>query len=297
MPSMPDGDRRSVAQEHLRVARVAGAARAARRDQRARQQRRPTCDRCEMSVATGPHHLRGRGVLQRLPVEHRPDVQILRVGDLVGGDDERTGRREAVERLAARPLRLGVLDVARRDVVDDRVAPHVVERVLGSDILRGAPDDHAELGLVVDGLAERSRPGRRRVVPAQRVRPQREHRRGGVGLQSQLARVRGVVQADREDDRRREDARMRTTDPSSGCRGPPAAAASRTRASSSSPPAISSSSTRGAPSKRSSTTTTSSPSTTTSRGSADPGRDHVGEAHSSKLPGCRMPRGAFGLHP
>ena len=91
-------------------------------------------------------------------------MQILRVGDLVRGDHERPRRREAVERLAARPLRFGVLDVARGDVVDHGVAPDVRERVLGRDILRGRADDHAELGLVVDGLAERSRPGRRGVV-------------------------------------------------------------------------------------------------------------------------------------
>ena len=49
------------------------------------------------------------------------------------------GRGEAVERLAARPLRLAELDVAGRDVVDDRVAPHVVERVATVHAWAGLP--------------------------------------------------------------------------------------------------------------------------------------------------------------
>ena len=87
----PDRHRGPVAKEHLRVPRVAGAARAAGRDQRAGQQG----DRLRQVRDERRHradHLAGRGILQRPAVEDRPDVQVLRVGDLVGGDHERTGR-------------------------------------------------------------------------------------------------------------------------------------------------------------------------------------------------------------
>ncbi len=194
-----DADRhgRAVAEEDLRVARVAGPAGAARRDEGARQQRRGARQvRDEGGHRTD--HLAGRRVLHDLPVDDGPDVQILRVGDLVGGDDERPGRREPVERLAPRPLRLGELDVARRDVVDDGVAPHVRQRIGLGDVLRRPTDDDAELGFVVDRLAERARPRRRLLVGGQRVRPQHEDGGRGVGLQAQFAGVRRVVQADGE---------------------------------------------------------------------------------------------------
>ena len=106
--------------------------------------------------------------------------------------------REPVERLAARPLRLAELQVACRDVVDDRVAPHVVERVAHVHATGGPADDHAELGLVVDLRREVLGPRGRGAVPGERVRPQREDGHRRLGAQLQLRGVRGVVGADRD---------------------------------------------------------------------------------------------------
>ena len=50
--------------------------------------------------------------------------QRLRVGDLVGGDDDRAERTERVGGLAAHPLLVAELHVARRDVVGHCVAEH-----------------------------------------------------------------------------------------------------------------------------------------------------------------------------
>ena len=56
-------------------------------------------------------------------------VERLRVGDLVGGHERRAHRAERVERLAAGPLAVAELEVARRDVVEAGVAEDVVEGV------------------------------------------------------------------------------------------------------------------------------------------------------------------------
>ena len=152
--------------------------------------------------ATRAHHLVGRGILQDVPVEVRGEPEVLRVGDLVGGDDDGSGGGEAVERLAARPLRLAELDVACGDVVDDGVAPHVVERIARVHSARGPADDHAELGLVVDLGREVAGPGGGRAVRGERVRPEREHGHRGLGAQLQLGGVGGVVRADGEHLRR-----------------------------------------------------------------------------------------------
>ena len=53
----------------------------------------------------------------------------VRVGDL-GARHERADGAERVGRLAARPLAVGELEVAGRDVVRDDVAAHRLERVL-----------------------------------------------------------------------------------------------------------------------------------------------------------------------
>ncbi len=81
-------------------------------------------------------HVRRAGVLERLAVDARAQPERLRVGDLVGCDDDRAERAERVEALAAHPLPVGELHVTRGDVVDDGVAEDVVERVGGGDTSR-----------------------------------------------------------------------------------------------------------------------------------------------------------------
>ena len=77
-------------------------------------------------------------------------------------------RRRAVEDLARHPLRGRELEVARGEVVEQRVAGEVVDRVGLGDVLGAAADDERDLGLVVDLLARR-RQRDRRAVGAQGV--------------------------------------------------------------------------------------------------------------------------------
>src|SRR5687767_6108127 len=53
------------------------------------------------------------------------------------------------------PLHLDVLCIARGEVVEHRVAEDVLERLRGGDIAAAAPDDHADLELVVDDAGVR----------------------------------------------------------------------------------------------------------------------------------------------
>src|SRR5262249_22381261 len=64
--------------------------------------------------------------------------------------DARPDWRKGVEPLAARVLRLLLLQIARGDVVDADQAAHVVPRVLRGDAMRAPADDDAELRLVID---------------------------------------------------------------------------------------------------------------------------------------------------
>ena len=63
------------------------------------------------------------------PLQDRPDGEPLRIGDLVGGDDDRTHRAEGVERLGTHELLVRLLEVARAHVVDAGVAEDVRERL------------------------------------------------------------------------------------------------------------------------------------------------------------------------
>ena len=90
-------------------------------------------------VRDAEDHVGGGVVLADLAVHAAPDPERLGVRDLVGGDDPRTGRRERVERLAADPLRVAELQIARRDVVAARVAEDDVERAGLGHASRGAP--------------------------------------------------------------------------------------------------------------------------------------------------------------
>jgi hypothetical protein len=58
----------------------------------------------------------------QLAVDPRAQREVLGLGHLVGGGDPRAERAGAVEALGARPLALGALEVARREVVGHREA-------------------------------------------------------------------------------------------------------------------------------------------------------------------------------
>ena len=95
--------------------------------------------------------------LARLAVHAQLHREVVRVRDLVRGDDPRPERAERVDRLAeaedAGP-HLAPLDVARGDVVEDHVAADVVGRLLGREPLPGLPQDDRELELVVELLGQ-----------------------------------------------------------------------------------------------------------------------------------------------
>ena len=66
------------------------------------------------------------------------NAQRVWIGDLVGRDDGRPHGCEGVARLAALPLLVGELQVARADVVHVRVAEDVIIRTLTRDAFRPA---------------------------------------------------------------------------------------------------------------------------------------------------------------
>ena len=66
------------------------------------------------------------GALPELAVDPALDPGVLEV-DLVAGHRPRTHRTERVLRLTDQPLAVETLQVARGHVVDDRVAPDVIE--------------------------------------------------------------------------------------------------------------------------------------------------------------------------
>ena len=71
------------------------------------------------------------------------------------GLDPRPERARAVEPLRARPLIVHASAGRERHVVRARVAEDVSVRVLGAHAPRQPPDDHGQLALVVDALADR----------------------------------------------------------------------------------------------------------------------------------------------
>ena len=142
--------------------------------------------------------VRGRGPLHLLAVEGEADLdRVVRPG-LVGGDQRRPAGGGAVEDLAGHPLRGGELEVAGGEVVEQRVAGEVVERVGLGDFLGALADDEGDLGLVVDLAAvggQRDRGSGR----GQRVAVLAEDRRAGGHLHAALGRVLAVVEADADD--------------------------------------------------------------------------------------------------
>src|SRR5690606_32539121 len=103
-------------------------------------------------------------VLAELAVDLRPHLETGDVADRVGRHDPGTHRTVGVDGLADEPLDVSLLEAAGGDVVDDRVAEHVVPSRLGSDVPTAGADDHPELafvvgraGGVVRGLDRRSR--------------------------------------------------------------------------------------------------------------------------------------------
>src|SRR3954470_19157815 len=145
--------------------------------------------RQEAHVLVAPEdQVLGAGVLPELAVDPGAQLQVPRVGDLVGGGDPRAPRAEGVSPLGPRPLRLAPLQVAGADVVGDRVAGDAATRT----------HDDRELALVVQpphDLRAAHRPAGRGARPRRLLE---DDRRLGQ-LRALLGRVRRVVEADAED--------------------------------------------------------------------------------------------------
>jgi Mg-chelatase subunit ChlD len=72
------------------------------------------------------------------------------IGNLVRSYNPGAEGAEGVERLAAHPLTVILLDVARGYVVRAGVAEHIVHRIGGRDPVGRLPDNHGQFRLVVD---------------------------------------------------------------------------------------------------------------------------------------------------
>ena len=89
-------------------------------------------------------------VLAQLAVDRRGNGERRGIGDLVLGDDARSHRGEAVERLAEIPLVVLGLKIACGDVVHHGVAEDAGRNVALADVFAVAADDDGELCFVVE---------------------------------------------------------------------------------------------------------------------------------------------------
>src|SRR5665213_3269454 len=114
-------------------------------------------DRRQVSdlLAHGPNHVCGRVLLHRLVVDVEAQRNLLRVGYLPRRHDPRAERCKSVMALALEPVELervvaAHVEIARRDVVDDRIACHCVQRTLRRDAPASHADHRSQLDLPVE---------------------------------------------------------------------------------------------------------------------------------------------------
>ncbi len=142
------------------------------------------------------HQMAGVRILPHLPIDQAPQVQGVRIGDLVGGGDPGAEGRMGVEGLAQRPLRRPVLPHALGDVVADAPAEDGGAGVGAGDVPAAGADHRDHLDLVVaEGCGdldrvEGSRNGRSGL---------REPDLAGRGLDAALGDMVGIVQANGPD--------------------------------------------------------------------------------------------------
>lgn len=95
-------------------------------------------------------HLVCRGVLKRIARYDGSEAELLRIRYLVGCDEVRSQRAEAVEGLCPDPLTFFHLNIARRDIVGNGVSGDGTERIFPGNILASTADDYGKFNLVVD---------------------------------------------------------------------------------------------------------------------------------------------------
>ena len=125
------------------------------RDHVARHQRDDGRDRLD-ERGDVEDEIAGVRVLTQLAVHPAANARVGAI-QLVGRDEPRPHRPERVDRLPEQPLLVAPLDVARRHVVEDRVAEHVLHGARRADAPPALADDDGKLGLVVDGLRHAAR--------------------------------------------------------------------------------------------------------------------------------------------
>src|SRR3569833_2774498 len=86
----------------------------------------------------------GIGVLKLFAIDGEADVETVRVGDFIGGNNRGAKRTKCREALGHGPLGGGELDVPSADVVDDGVAIDVIAPGGGGDA-EAAPDTYTLL--------------------------------------------------------------------------------------------------------------------------------------------------------
>src|SRR5690349_11830478 len=102
-------------------------------------------------VAAIEDHGRGVAALAFVAVDVEPHVEVLRILDLVLGDEPRSERAKGLAAFAFGPLS-GALDLkhALGDVVGEAIAGDHIERLLFAQIAGAAADDDAKLDLPVE---------------------------------------------------------------------------------------------------------------------------------------------------
>src|SRR5882762_4180796 len=97
-------------------------------------------------------HEAGIALLPELTVYIATQIQIVRIGNLVGGNNPGADGSMRIERLAHREGGRMELPVARGDVVRHEISEYVRLGLVGRDTLSGVTDDDTELDLVIELL-------------------------------------------------------------------------------------------------------------------------------------------------
>ena len=121
----------------------------------------------------------------------------MNVGDLVTRGDEGTERRKAVQALAARPLPVAVLQIARGHIVHQGVAKNVIESVSFAHASGFASNHHGQLRFIIHRVAD-CRQRDRRLMRAQAVRKFVEDERRFRRLSAAFDRMINIVAANGE---------------------------------------------------------------------------------------------------
>lgn len=147
-------------------------------------------------------HVPSGPILDLCTVQNGADLEILGVGNFIGGDQGGTERAKSVESLAPTPLTSArmFLPIPGTDIVCAGIAEDMGKGFPGRNILAGATDHHRQLALVVH-LVAAEMAGKQDGIPRVLERVDSFDEKDGVigKRRLHLLRVASVVQADAED--------------------------------------------------------------------------------------------------